>query len=832
MPEFDDSNISDDRLTTVARHLDHDDRETVVFRPPAPSEPLALDTRFATPPPPPAPAVPPGETGTYRPNSYVLRGKYRIDAPLKGGAQALAFRGSRTLDGAPVFIKIQHNPTGRADAFAKQILVRDKILAIHHPNLLRCFDFDLDGTALCEVYEWLEGRELSSYFLDPANRFDDATTREMVEQLSNAIRELHTATNLTHRDLKPDNIRVVEKNSNKRFVIVDYGVVSQLDSGGVTTIAGTRMYSPPEFNVRRIQNDDLLRSWDWWSLGRILQESLDGEHPRDRLPKLFPSFLPPGQDGMASSAVVEAIFDAIMTGMDYQKFRLHAGMVELSEKNSRNTKWLPLLRGLLTSNRRSRWGASEVERFLAGKHVQDFYGMASDLEGFEFEGQPWALPELAAKLATDSAADTDQGVARWNETQDLIYRGSIPRYIDGVLRDSDLARQVKACQDLKDRDLGTAVALSVISGGTVPPAIRGVQINARYLFQQAERTDRGRESRVSTLLSREFLALMTSVAPQEAEALAEQADQIRGLREHFRKLGGKGTNDLQNMLRLLRTPDQEIVHAIQAEYRPLVNRTSNPKLQELFAAPQLSSLTPFDLRALFWSLQAAGDNQYVTHEGLAEALRDDAYILRGALALKQAAKYVTWLFWPFNGSFRRLFGISAVLAILFISLASLAYARENAMFYLFEVQVTRILGAGFCFGILYGLLKIGLNRSLRKVLSEFVELNPKGQLNSTQLVNAAHDRGGDVNYGQRLKELNAEISALPHIDPAKYHVPPASFLPVNRFIWMQVGMFLILFFGARLYRPLFVELTPRPAPVEQKAPAQKTLKTPGTKRGR
>jgi len=95
------------------------------------------------------------------PGTVVLDGKYRLVKELRSGNQARAFRGVRVVDSEVVFIKILQNPTLRRDYFAKLNVLREKILAVDHPNLLRCYDFDADGDAWIEVYEFAEGQTLS-----------------------------------------------------------------------------------------------------------------------------------------------------------------------------------------------------------------------------------------------------------------------------------------------------------------------------------------------------------------------------------------------------------------------------------------------------------------------------------------------------------------------------------------------------------------------------------------------------------------------------------------------------------------------------------------------
>ena len=361
---------SDDEITTFpssSASLSEDDQATT-FRQEALRSDLREDAQTHFPSRLSSPETTVPARFFYQPGTLVLRNKYELVEMLKGGAQALAFRGKRVLDDKVVFIKIQPNEVNGLKVFAKQIAIRSKMLTLSHPNLLKCLDWDLDRESLCEVYDYVEGTELSEW-IPTANRpLPDALTENFVRQIAEAIHALHTQISLAHRDLKPSNIMVLMQDGKLHFKIVDYGTVSHLDSGGQTTVAGTRDYSPPEFYRRKVNNNDLSR-WDWWSFGRILQTFLDGAHPFDRY-----------LSNQAHINVRETLVDSIMLEDEIPKYKMRAGMVEMFEKDRQFARWLPLLRGLLASNKQSRWGYDQIDNFLQGKSVPDAYAQSIEIE--------------------------------------------------------------------------------------------------------------------------------------------------------------------------------------------------------------------------------------------------------------------------------------------------------------------------------------------------------------------------------------------------------------------------------------------------------------------
>ncbi len=793
----------------MTRPLQPDDRQTTFSAPAADDRATSyppLDDR-ATIAPPSEPTPPPPPPGEWAPDALVLRGQYRLETRLRGGAQAMAFRGTRVLDGAAVFIKIQPNPTGRAGVFAKQIGLRDKLLAIRHPNLLRCLDLALEGDALCEVYEWLDGRELTALLGGAGEDFDDARVRNMVSQLAEAIHQLHAATSLSHRDLKPDNVRVIERNGREQFVIVDYGTVSQLDSGGATTVAGTRVYSPPEFYQRRIPNDPLLGTWDWWSLGRIVQEAIDRIHPYDRLSRLFAADLHSGKYGPDARVAVELLFDTIMLENERSHYGVRAGMVEFTEADGRMPRWLPLLRGLLTSRRRSRWGYEDVERFLRGEKVPDSYGAAVDVEGFEFDRYVLTLPELARKLMAESAPDTPAGAARWAEAIDIVYRGRLSRYVSGTLQDSDLLKELRECQRVEDHDLGTALALTAISEGAVPPAVRGVEINARYLLAEAARLpdEVPPPERVATLLSPGFQERLKRWHPENAAQLEQESARLGGFGDTCKKLGVKTTLfGMGTVLRVLHTPDEELISMVVTARQRLF-QSDLEALNAAFHEPQLERLTPFELRAVALSLLQPAKHSFMTHEDRASGLKRSAEALRDALALRTAALCLHPVLGVFHGSFKWLaFWASLVFTISVIYVTDINTVREPGFRY--AAKWFLMVVAGVAAGLLYASMRYMWMREVKKFASRFMDLG--GQPVSYTLLKNVSQRLGGRRPGKELARLNAEIRTVPNIDHQAWVVAPAQTGALGRALGIQLGVVAALYLGVWRYTPLFVQKRP------------------------
>jgi serine/threonine protein kinase len=152
---------------------------------------------------------------------------------------------------------------------------------IHHPGVVRIFDvgFHADGQAYL-VMEYLEGETLAQR-VQRKRRLPIAQVVDIGRQIASVLEATHAA-NITHRDLKPDNIFLTpdaELPSGERVKVLDFGIAKLGDSVGVTSsqsALGTPLYMSPEQWRNPTKADS--RS-DVYSLGCVVFEMLCGRPP-------------------------------------------------------------------------------------------------------------------------------------------------------------------------------------------------------------------------------------------------------------------------------------------------------------------------------------------------------------------------------------------------------------------------------------------------------------------------------------------------------------------------------------------------------------------------
>ncbi len=135
------------------------------------------------------------------------------------------------------------------------------------------------------VMEHLEGKDLGAV-LTERGALDPADVVSIVAQVAKALSKVHAA-GLLHRDIKPDNIFVVDGEEELFVKLLDFGVAknSAHDGSGpldgetkTGQVVGTPFYMSPEQVTAQKTID--LRS-DLWALGVVAFEALTGKRPFD-----------------------------------------------------------------------------------------------------------------------------------------------------------------------------------------------------------------------------------------------------------------------------------------------------------------------------------------------------------------------------------------------------------------------------------------------------------------------------------------------------------------------------------------------------------------------
>ena len=211
----------------------------------------------------------------------VLADRYRLIERVGHGGMGTVWRGEHLTLHTPVAIKLI-NPALLDNPQMRERFVREARAAatLRSPHVVQIFDYGVDQQTPYIAMELLEGESLAQRLQREAS-LDPRTTLQILTHVLRAIAKAHEA-GVVHRDLKPDNVFLVEGDGTELAKVVDFGVAKGLGGirlGATTntdTALGTPFYMSPEQMMKSGQVDTQA---DLWSVAVIAYECLLGRRP-------------------------------------------------------------------------------------------------------------------------------------------------------------------------------------------------------------------------------------------------------------------------------------------------------------------------------------------------------------------------------------------------------------------------------------------------------------------------------------------------------------------------------------------------------------------------
>lgn len=238
-------------------------------------------------------AVPPGPAEPVQVGD-TLKDRFVLQQVLGSGGMgkvflALDLRKQEAADRRPhVAVKVlKENFREHRDSIIAMQREARKAQELSHPNIVRVYDFDRDGTRFFIVMEYLTGRSLDQVLRDKSFKpMTPAEAAPVVAGIGAALAHAH-ANGFVHADLKPGNVFLTEGGKVK---VIDFGLARAIarDTGDEDATAFdvgslgamTPAYASPEMLDQQppTPRDDLF------ALACITYELLAGRHPFGRVP--------------------------------------------------------------------------------------------------------------------------------------------------------------------------------------------------------------------------------------------------------------------------------------------------------------------------------------------------------------------------------------------------------------------------------------------------------------------------------------------------------------------------------------------------------------------
>jgi serine/threonine-protein kinase len=165
---------------------------------------------------------------------------------------------------------------------------------LRSPHVVQVLDFGVDAGSPYLVMELLQGESLGTR-LGRGGRLSLRETSLVMNQLARAVTRAH-ADGFVHRDLKPDNIFLVDEDNEFFVKVLDFGIAKALRraptlSDGYPTAAGVFIGTPHHMSPEQAEGRSVDARSDLWSMGIVAFECITGSLPfqGDSLPALLRS---------------------------------------------------------------------------------------------------------------------------------------------------------------------------------------------------------------------------------------------------------------------------------------------------------------------------------------------------------------------------------------------------------------------------------------------------------------------------------------------------------------------------------------------------------------
>lgn len=200
--------------------------------------------------------------------------RYEIIGKIGAGGMSDVYKAKDHILGRIVAIKVLKSEFSEDINFVTKFRTEAQSAAgLEHPNIVNIYDVGSENGQHFIVMEYVEGITLKTY-IEKKGRLSFKEATSIAIQVARGIEAAHNK-NITHRDIKPQNIIISTEGKVK---VTDFGIARAISSNTISSDAmGSVHYASPE----QARNGFVDGRSDIYSLGIVMYEMVTGRVPFD-----------------------------------------------------------------------------------------------------------------------------------------------------------------------------------------------------------------------------------------------------------------------------------------------------------------------------------------------------------------------------------------------------------------------------------------------------------------------------------------------------------------------------------------------------------------------
>jgi streptogramin lyase len=215
------------------------------------------------------------------PEGTVFAG-HRIDGIAGRGGMGVVYRATHLALDHVVALKVIASELAGDQRFRERFVRESRTaVSIRHPNVVQVRHAGEEGGVLFVTMDYIEGFDLRA-LISAERRIEPVRAALIVAQVAAALDAAHDR-GLVHRDVKPGNVLIEERDGDEHVYLTDFGLTKRMSGATELTASGafigTLEYMAPE----QIRGGDLDARTDVYALGGVAFAMLTGEAPFGRV---------------------------------------------------------------------------------------------------------------------------------------------------------------------------------------------------------------------------------------------------------------------------------------------------------------------------------------------------------------------------------------------------------------------------------------------------------------------------------------------------------------------------------------------------------------------